>query len=160
MQNRLRGYMSKWGREQLHLFVHPSGGWIHTACNSAAAHSGGYVDVFCVYVSMPPKQKEMHKFCSQPHDSLQRPLRKCQGHLCCSKRVWNEDGEYVTLRWEVITGSSKAAHHVSFTGHSLVASRVSYSHCLCDILTLRNESWSAWCENEFCVSAARPGSGG
>lgn len=66
------------------------------------------------------QQQEMHKICSLAYERLQRLLRKCQGHLCCSKRVWNEDGECVTLRWEVITGSSKAAHYVSFTGHSLV----------------------------------------
>lgn len=78
---------------------------------------------------------------------LQRLLRKCQGHLCCSKRVWNEDGECVTLRWEVITGSSNAADYVNFTGHSLVGHHILYHLRHCDTLTLANESRSVWSSN-------------
>lgn len=93
------------------------------------------------------QQQEMHKICSLAYERLQRLLRKCQGHLCCSKRVWNEDGECVTLRWEVITGSSKAAHYVSFTGHSLVGQYNFYPVRLCNTLTLSNKSSSVLSSN-------------
>lgn len=85
------------------------------------------------------------------YERFQRLLRKCQGHLCCSKRVWNEDGECVTLRWEVITGSSKAADYVNFTGHSLVGHCIFYLLCLCDTLTLGNESRGVWSWNVHSV---------
>lgn len=60
------------------------------------------------------------RFSARLTKRLQRLLGNCQCHLCFSKRVWNEDGGYVTLWCEVITGFSKAEDYVSFTGHSLV----------------------------------------
>lgn len=90
------------------------------------------------------QQQEMHMICSMAYERLQRLLRKCQDHLCCSKRVWNEDAECVTSRWEVITGSSKAADYVNFTGHSLLGH---YIFCLCDTLTLGNDSRSVLSSN-------------
>lgn len=75
----------------------------------------------------------MHNICSLGYERLQMLLRKCQGHLSFSERVWNEDGECVTLRWEVITCFSKAADYVNFTGHSLLGHSIFfYPLCLCD----------------------------
>lgn len=110
----------------------------------------------------------MHKICSLAYERLQRLLRKCQGHLCCSKRVWNEDGECVTLRWEVITGSSKAADYVNFTGHSLLGHYIFYPLRLCDTLTLGNECKSVlssnvheelWCSETTASTMQPDGSG-
>lgn len=109
----------------------------------------------------PSTWKQLTIFCSRQHqemqqirrpsyERLQRLLWKCQGHLCCSMRVWNEDGECVTLPWEVITGSSKAADHVNFTGHSLVGHYICYSPGLHDTLAPGNECRSGPSLNVLC----------
>lgn len=116
----------------------------HCAMNNKSPSSHLRAFFQCFLVS---SNKKMHQVCGLASERLQRLLRKCQGHLCGSKRVWNEDGECVTLRWEVITGSSKAADYVNFTGHSLLGHNIFYPLRLCDTLTLGNESRSVSSSN-------------
>lgn len=105
-------------------------------------------------VSFKEQQQEMWAH-SLPYERLQGLLRKCQDHLCCSKRVWNEDGECVTLPWEVITGSSKPADYVNFTGHSLLGHHIFYLPHLRDTSRLGNESTSVLLQMHIKSCGAR-----
>lgn len=148
-----------WGRERLLLSVNfllkPSGlGQVVYSCYlwafkdcAVKNKSPSFFSMHFPIFSSEQQQQEMHRIRTLASKRPERLLRKCQGHLCCSKRVWNEDGKCVTLRWEVITGSSKAADYDNFTGHSLLGHNIFYPLHLCDTFTLGNESRSVLSSN-------------